>query len=230
MRLDLAPWAAPPARPVLEAGHLHLWRFRLDLPLAEIEPLKQQLSDEELVRAARLLDPVKGQNFIAARARLRQILAQYLDQSARSLQFSYGPLGKPHLVTSLQPVFFNLSHARSWALLAITGDGEVGVDIEYINPEIDHVKIARQFLSAPEWARLANAPPARQHREFYRLWTAREAVLKASGCGFSIDSTSQDHHYLPRTFPLARNYLATLAAESRNLLLFRWDLAGILTN
>jgi len=94
MAFVLTPWQAPPARPALAEDEVHLWRF----PLVYREHLQFLLDEQELQRARRLRVPRKAQAFITARARLRQILARYLDQGPESLHFDYGAAGKPVLV------------------------------------------------------------------------------------------------------------------------------------
>jgi 4'-phosphopantetheinyl transferase len=45
--------------------------------------------------------------------------------------------------------------------------------------------IATRFLPDDEAAWLSTLAPGARHAAFLRLWTRREAVLKARGCGFA---------------------------------------------
>lgn len=213
MSLSISRWKSPPQNLNLVAGQLHLWRIPLALSNSSVKRLKYYLCSDELKRAERLLIPEKRLNFIIARGRLRQLLALYLDKNPAEINFDYGAHGKPALaVESESGLFFNLSHSAHWALLALTRSGEVGVDLEQMDNRIDYITIAEQFFSPQELHHLHSFARERQRRVFYRLWTLKEARLKAFGGGFSAVGTLN----LPpsggeyRTFPVASNYLASV--------------------
>ncbi|MDX9707924.1 MAG: 4'-phosphopantetheinyl transferase superfamily protein [Trichloromonas sp.] len=182
-------WRKPPARPRLDDGDLHLWRFRLDLPPETISDLRPLLSPDETARAERLRIPSKKHEFIAARGRLRQILARYLDSSPAALRFAYGPAGKPALAFPTAPLAFNLAHAGCWGLLGVCAQGEIGVDVEWLQRPVDIGQIAGWAFDCDLVTELAVLPPGKKNRRFFQLWTAREARLKALGTGF----TAADH-------------------------------------
>ena len=121
MTLQLTPWQPPPSQPKLTTKAVHLWRF----PLTSQTPLKHLINKEEQQRADRLRIPEKAQAFVVARARLRQILASYLDLDPQSLNFSYGPSGKPALIGVADAPAFNLAHSGDWGLFAVAKEGEV---------------------------------------------------------------------------------------------------------
>ncbi|MCK4691915.1 MAG: hypothetical protein KAT20_08900, partial [Desulfuromonadales bacterium] len=144
-------WLPPPHQFSLVKGELHLWRISLNVADAEIIKLKTFLSDDELERAKRLLDRQKSFSFMAARGRLRQILALYLDIAPGNIVFVYGAQGKPELPKRFpRTLFFNLSHSGCWALLALSAAAEVGVDVEFVDPQLDHRPLAAQIFSAAE--------------------------------------------------------------------------------
>lgn len=140
------------------------------------------LSDDERKRAASFRADRHRQEFIRAHGRLRQILETYTDCPAERLQFQYGPRDKPFL----QPPapYFNLSHTDDFAALVVTTVCEIGVDIERIRPiERD---IAKRFFSDNENESLHPLAGDQWLHAFYRIWTAKEAVIKALGEGLSI--------------------------------------------
>jgi len=218
-----ASWNDPPILLTPEKNRVHLWRFRLGLPATEISPLHNLLSADEQRRAARLRDPEKSRNFIAARGRLRQILARYLHYSPATIRFDYGPAGKPFLADNTT-LFFNLAHSRDWGLLGISDNGELGVDLEFLDKETDFQAIARKFFTVGEQTQLAGLPPAHLRQAFYRLWTANEARLKAYGDGFSKPAENQTKPLLPvRHFRVAPDYLGALATESNGQETVHWN-------
>lgn len=231
MPLILTPWQPPPEKPQLDGQAVHLWRF----PLVSQEPLEALLDEQEKHRARRLRVPSKAQSFITARARLRQILGSYLGLAPESLLFNYGPAGKPALVGQLsEPLAFNLAHCGSWGLCAVSKGVEVGVDIEWIDPQLDYAKLAENFFSTNEIRRLQAGSPQRRRRLFFRIWTRKEAWLKGKGCGFFAAEHdiapahlygcwTCDGNWWLRSFPVARHYLATLAVPQKYSLLQRWD-------
>jgi 4'-phosphopantetheinyl transferase len=111
------------------------------------------------------------------------VLARYLDRAPATLRFDYGPRGKPLLPGT--PLSFNLSHSADRALLAVTREARLGVDIERIRP-VDHERIARRFFAPAEAARLAALPERRRAAAFFAGWTRKEAFMKAVGEGLSL--------------------------------------------
>ncbi|MDT8316656.1 MAG: 4'-phosphopantetheinyl transferase superfamily protein [bacterium] len=230
------PWDNyPPGKLTLKRGDLHLWRIHLDLSPEKIALLKKTLSSDEIIRADRLIAPVKRENFIASRGSLRVILGRYLDLKPGEIQFEYGEEGKPFIKKI--PLSFNLSHSADWAALAVTNGSEVGIDIEYIDPRLDYEKVAAQFFSLQERDRLMQFSPRRRRRGFYRIWTAKEGTLKCSGSGFTRqggDLPRENLHSLDfstnnfelNAFHLAKNYVATLVAAGDISSVKRWHLKG----
>ncbi len=218
--LTLPPWTDPPADLRLEKGQVHLWRLSLDLPSHELNSLQRLLSEDELARAHRLIDPLKADRFIAARGRLRQLLARYTRTEPSALSFVYGSSGKPALEGGWE-IGFNLSHSQSWALLAVAGGCDVGVDLEVIDPSLAFEPIAATFFSAIENAWLERFAPHRRRRAFYRLWTRKEAWLKGLGWGFSGPASCIDMAgglrgaggWSMKNLPVARGVVGALAVE-----------------
>ena len=91
--------------------------------------------------------------------------------------FDYGQKGKPFLKDH-PDVHFNLSHC-SEAVICVTDDGPIGVDIESVKAFDEEV--ARYAMNADELQQILQAP--RPDVAFTRLWTRKEAVLKCSGQG-----------------------------------------------
>ena len=108
---------------------------------------------------------------------------------------SYSATGKPsvsyrsdldsNISTSAVP-FFNLSHSGDFVMLAIS-DTPVGCDIERLHKAI----LSHHVFHPQELARLLALPEgdARDH-EFLRLWTAKEAFLKAIGTGIDTNAAT----------------------------------------
>jgi 4'-phosphopantetheinyl transferase len=115
-----------------------------------------------------------------ARAVLRRVLADYLDAEPAAVPIARAAGGKPYVPGD--PVHFNLSHSGGVALIAVA-DEPVGVDVEACGPTRDALAIARRFFTPEEAGALARLAPPERDRAFLRVWTRKEAILKARGLG-----------------------------------------------
>jgi 4'-phosphopantetheinyl transferase len=101
------------------------------------------------------------------------------------LDFDYGPQGKPCLSPALTQhhLEFNLSHSEDLALIAIARGAAVGVDLERIRPLPDAGELAARFFSERENELIQSLSEDLRPAAFLRIWTRKEACLKASGEG-----------------------------------------------
>jgi len=93
--------------------------------------------------------------------------------------------GKPH-APSLAHLDFNLTHARGEVLIAVAREQPLGIDLERVDREIEIDDIARRYFSTAEADAIEALAPERKLVAFLRLWTCKEAVLKALGEGISF--------------------------------------------
>ena len=154
-----------------------------DAKIAEV------LSEDERRRAQRyafLRDRVR---FIAARSFLRRTLGRHRGVDPASLRFAYGLRGRPELegAPALQ---FNLSYSGDQALLAVSRDGPLGVDLEARRSMPDLEGLASQVMDPVELRAFHAHSEQDRSAAFFALWTRKEAALKAMGAGFSIDPRS----------------------------------------
>ncbi len=126
------------------------------------------LSPDEAERAARFKFDKDRTRWTEARSALRCILAGYLNAEPTSLEFSYGEHGKP----AIAGLEFNLSHSGDFAMIAVTENTPVGIDIERIRPDVDIAKLLN---------RLGEKDLPATATELYSRWTRREASTKAVG-------------------------------------------------
>ena len=181
-------WSLAPPALELAADEVHVWRVSLEVEPSQLGRLRQLLDDQERDRGDRFrLAPVR-RRFIVCRARLRQLLSSYQRVAPRELEFTYAELGKPELVgrRPAEPLYFNVSHSHELALIAVTRSGELGVDIERVRPLRDMRGLAQRFFAASEYQGLERLGPEAREAAFFRLWTRKEALLKATGKGLSF--------------------------------------------
>lgn len=127
--------------------------------------------------------------YAAAHALLRLVLSRHYPQIEPSAwRFCRGRYGKPGLVVpgacpqGLGSLRFSLSHAWPHIAVLVTHSGHCGVDIEPATAPTGFEEMARMVFPAEECAEIRASSSPQRH--FLRLWTTREALCKALGCGF----------------------------------------------
>ncbi len=160
------------------------------------------LDDQERARAARFVFERDRRRFVAAHAGLRRLLGQRTGQAPQALRFELGAYGKPRLRGAARCAF-NLSHSGDLALVALAGDGEIGVDLECVKPLRDADALVRQCLSERERLQFHAMPESDRDLAFLRAWTRKEACLKALGTGLQIEPTAVETGLDPTPHRLA---------------------------
>jgi len=181
-----------PAPDVLDLGshQVDIWRVPLDLQSAAVKSLASTLSVDESQRAARFHFPEDRVRYIIAHGSLRIILSRYLNCGPNQLSFSVNEFGKPALDS--HNLEFNLSHSGDFALIAVSGEQKVGVDVERIRSDMELESMARRFFSPDEVSELMALPPEERDIGFFNCWTRKEAYIKAQGLGLSLPLDSFD--------------------------------------
>ena len=180
---------APDDTPPLVPGVIVVWRIALDVDDATTDALAGRLASAERVRAGRLVVPAARRRFVVARSALRRLLGHYTGVAPGAVRLVTGPHGKPAIAgaTGLQ---FNVAHSGDYALIGLCGDREVGVDIEAVPHDLDPTGVAAQVFSDAERGTLQELPESERHDAFARIWTRKEAYIKALGEGFSYPTRS----------------------------------------
>jgi phosphopantetheinyl transferase len=139
----------------------------------------------ELERAAGIVDPKTRLEFVAGRTVLRCLLAKLLRCRPDDPRLNLAVRGKPSLGAGAE-IRFNLSHSAGFLAIAFSRSGEVGVDVEPVDRRLVDRNLMEKPLFRPEERAYIRAQPNADHA-FVRLFTRKEAVLKAMGTGFSMD-------------------------------------------
>lgn len=85
--------------------------------------------------------------------------------------YSLSPKGKP----VSENTFFNITHSHGVVMLAVNQTSPVGIDLEKIRKMEDDFK--RYVTSDEEYGAI------KTDSDFFKLWTNKESLLKAVGCG-----------------------------------------------
>ena len=154
--------------------YLPLERFREVIPR-----LYHHLNAAEQDTASRMRRDSQRDAYVLNHSVLRILLAADKGIVPREVDIRAGENGKPFLFGSGFP-HFNLSDAEGAAMQAYAGH-PLGVDLEWISPEFDTEPIASRFFSNRECRRIQ-----KKGREwFFKYWTRKEALLKATGIGIA---------------------------------------------
>ena len=147
-------------------------------------------AETERLRRFRIARPRR--EFALCRAALRINLCNRLDCTNHRLSFGFHEHGKPFALVEgrAASISFNVSHSAPHGLIAFASQGRprgrIGIDVEVLRADRDFDGIAGTVFGAQERAALAAAWGDDKVRLFYRLWTLKEALIKALGTGFSL--------------------------------------------
>ncbi len=169
----------------------------LDSQQPEAEDLIARFATAADHRAAdRYRLPARRQQSVAAHALLRATLENETGCPENRWRFDRDPLGKPILRSDdgQAPIAVSLSHCRTMTACAIADPGPVGIDIEYCAPDRPFMDIATTAFGENEKRAVEIGGVA----VFYRIWTLREALAKATGVGLPMVMNGRDYFALPQ--------------------------------
>jgi len=121
-------------------------------------------------------------------ARARAGAAQWLKASwlphelgLETVEWETGAHGKPHLTGAGAGWGFNLSHTGDFAVAALARGSEIGVDLESTTRKANIEGLAARLFSDSEQAQVREGG----RDAFFTLWSQKEALMKALGCGWA---------------------------------------------
>ena len=152
-----------------------MWLARAALSHLDLAALRAVLGPEELSRASTAHNHEDARRYISAHGAARFILGRYLRIAPQDVRWELGPQGKP----AIRGAEFSLSHSGEFSLTAISARRPVGVDIQEIVAGLEVTALAQRFFPEPEAAEVIAATDP--DLVFARLWTRKEAVIKAQG-------------------------------------------------
>lgn len=170
----------------------------LDSRQPEAEDLIARFATDADHRAAdRYRLPARRRQSVAARALLRATLEIETGCPENGWHFDRDSLGKLILRSDdgQAPIAVSLSHCRTMTACAIADPGPVGIDIEYCAPDRPFMEIAATAFGENERRAVEIGGVA----AFYRIWTLREALAKATGAGLPMLMNGRDYFARPQS-------------------------------
>ena len=199
-----------------------LFKFKISDYLDMLPELKMLLNTSEIERAQRYYHQKDSNRFIVCRGLLKLILAKECGVDISRIELSKRSNKKPFL--ALYPeLHFNVSHAENYAIIAV-GKEELGVDVEYLSKDFNYSEILSTVFNESEINVILTAK--NKNKTFYKLWTRKEAIVKATGKGIDdnlininvldgdnfIDSIFQSKQNMQVvSFDVDQDYLGALA-------------------
>ncbi|MDE0520604.1 MAG: 4'-phosphopantetheinyl transferase superfamily protein [Boseongicola sp.] len=148
------------------------------------------LDEAERSRQRRFVHPRPSREFTLCRAALRSLLCRELNCSNGDLSFGMSQFGKPFARVNgvAAPISFNVSHSGRHGMIALAPGGRIGVDVEERSTNRNLDVCIRLLFAPKERAEFESVSAQDKANLFYRLWTLKEALIKAVGAGLSIDT------------------------------------------
>lgn len=236
-------WTSTPAKLNLSPQHIEVWLCRFLDWYKDIGVLHAFLSDDERQRAERFKVEQKRQQYIITRGCLRQCLSNLTGIAPKDCIFDYLKHGKPVWNKQQQypDLSFNVSHTHSLALIAISRQHSLGIDIEKIQNLKDPQPLVTRYFSPSEQIAFNRLPVADKARAFCAIWTRKEAFIKATGKGIlygldnfdvSVDpdiqvtqiklQKSQSIIWSAYDLPVNEGYTACLVSNANNIAIRCW--------
>ena len=170
------------------SGEITVVQVNLSADAAREELSLGWLDVSERSRSERYM-PEPRRRFVLCRAALRHALCQDFGCCNQQLSFQEGDYGKPHALIEGRPapISFSVSHSGNHGLIARARAGWLGVDVEEIVPKRHLNSLIESVMGPDEQTELGELEGGARLRQFFRLWTCKEALIKALGTGFSTD-------------------------------------------
>jgi len=181
---------SPPSVP-LPRNQVHIWLSSVSKHKAE--SLFNILSLEEKRKCEQFLSSENRDTFIVGRGVIRTALSKYLkncEPGDLTLETLEG--GKPVFIgndASIPKISFSLSHTKELCALAVSCDGEIGIDVENKNRQVKrYLDLAKKYFAESELSWLLRQPSHKQRESFLCIWTLKESFVKATGEGIAKGS------------------------------------------
>jgi 4'-phosphopantetheinyl transferase len=180
----------------IKDNEIHIWIISINNYKNNYDYYSLLSKQDRLIANGFLNEKVK-KKYIYFHFALKNILSFYLKCSMKKIKFFHNKFQKPFLLRNSSAIEFNFAHSHNVAILALSKDNSLGVDIEKIKNLEQQQAIEDLFLTPNESRWLSRLPNSYRLEGFYRLWTAKEAFIKAIGKGFYFDPKNIDF-YMPK--------------------------------
>lgn len=180
----------------INTDEVHIWSSFLLQETNDLETKLKCLEPKEQDRALSFYFTNDMIRFVQRRYLLKSILAMYLQMEIKDIRLKYNDFGKPELLENKNDLYFNISHTIDLIVLAFSRNNELGVDIEVVEKDDVDLMINKDIFTDKEMSYFSNLDFQRKKELFYKLWTKKEAYLKAIGTGISKSLNSIEIEFI----------------------------------
>jgi 4'-phosphopantetheinyl transferase len=218
---------------------IHTWFFNINQSMVVVKNFYRILSAEEKYKISKIRIEELRNRQIITKGTLRVLLSNYFDCEPLDIEFQTNNYGKPEVIPLLNTpnISFNLSHSEDYLIVGLTKDHLFGIDLEKI-VEIQNLDdVVGLCFSEYEKKWFRNLQPLQRPEIFYKIWTAKEAFIKAIGEGLSFSPNRISFDINPvkelklnnilwekdtenwqiTSFHPVKNTVSTIAANDKNL-------------
>jgi len=164
---------------------VHIWKADLAQAAGDLAYYKTVISPEESKHACNLCIEERKNRYIITHGILNVIAGIYLSVKPEEVVIRYNPNGTPFIDGITKSLFFNISSSKELALYSFSSRWKSGIDIEHQSGVKDIFRFSRRYFTLKENELLLKAKPQELSVLFYRIWTRKEACLKAPGWGLT---------------------------------------------
>lgn len=162
--------------------NLFFLKIEPDYDNSYLDSLLHTVTAEKIERLIRYRNLSDRKNGIYGDILVRILLSQHCGIPFEEVVVKTGTNGKPFML-NLPSFEFNISHTAGALVVALAED-PIGIDVEKVRA-VD-ISIAKRFFSQQELTFVMQAD-GDQNRRFFDIWTKKEALIKCSGQGLSVD-------------------------------------------
>jgi len=161
------------------------WAIPSRVAPAALAELAASLAPDERERAAAFALGEDRLAFTVAHGLLRRVLSCHAPGTPSSWRFDHG-----QAIRTCGGLSFSLTHTRSLVACAVTRAGAIGIDIEPVAGVPPEPAVVARCCARSERVALERLDARAAARAFARLWTMKEAVVKALGAGLELSYTA----------------------------------------
>ena len=148
----------------------------------------QLLTDKDWASLNRIQNSAHRNSAISARVLLRLGLSRSIDRTVAPTEWDFAVTDhqRPIVASGLPQIHFSVSHTDQLAVVAISPNLNVGVDVESVDQDVAE-NVMAAFCHSDEQRSVQGLSDLQRIREFVRLWTLKEAYTKMLGVGHALD-------------------------------------------
>jgi len=170
---------------LLGINEVEIWHGQVTVEDAHYQAYWGILDEAEQAQAGKFKNKLLHKRYVESHGRLRNLLAQTLNQPPQKIRIRIAKHGKPYLA-DYPELAFNLSHTADRLVIAMSWNCQLGVDIEIYKKRINLSGLVDKCFAKEEAVYWTQLPEAEKNHTFYHFWTRKEAFVKATGQGISL--------------------------------------------